>query len=116
MAQTTVLQLLPQTPYRNGTPTVTGTKQPAAAYYLANSDLQTISWSTNNFTGTIVIQASLVTSPNENNDNDWFDVYDVTYSSTSIVDYSNVKGNFVWVRAKITGFTQGVIQNIKVSY
>ena len=116
MAQTTVLQLLPQTPVRSGTPTVTGAKQPAAAYYLANSDLQTISWSTNNFTGTIIIQASLVTNPNENNDNDWFDVFSTTYSSTTIVDYSNVKGNFVWVRAKITGFTQGVIQNIKVSY
>jgi len=116
MAQTTILPLLSQTPYSSANTTVRGAKQPAAAYYLANSDLQTVSWSTNNFSGTITIQASLVTSPNENNDNDWFDVHSVAYSATSIIDYSNVSGNFVWIRAKISGFTQGVVQYIKVSY
>lgn len=116
MAQTTVLSLLPQTPYNPSTNLVRGTKQPAAAYYLANNDLQTVSWSINNFTGTIQFQVSLVNSPNESTDTDWFTVQSHAYSSTSGTFYNNITGNFVWMRAVASNFTQGVIQNVKVSY
>ena len=116
MAQTTVLSLLPQTPYSPSTSLVRGAKQPAAAYYLANSDLQTVAWSLNNFTGTISFQVSLVTSPNEASDSDWFSVQSHVYTSTSGTFYNNIIGNFVWIRAVASNFTQGVIQNVKVSY
>ena len=116
MAQTTILTLLPQTTHNPQTNLVRGTKQPAAAYYLANSDLQTVSWSINNFSGTMSIQVSLVTSPNETSDSDWFTVHSQAYTSTSGTFYSNINGNFVWIRARIANFTQGVIQYIKVSY
>lgn len=116
MAQTTVLSLLPQTPYNPTTNLIRGSKQPAAAYYLANSDLQTVSWSINNFSGTIAFQVSLVTNPNESTDADWFNVHSEAYTSTSGTFYNNINGNFVWIRVRISNFTQGVIQNIKVSY
>lgn len=116
MAQTTILTLLPQTSHNPSVNVVRGTKQPAASYYLANSDLQTVSWSLNNFSGTVIIQASLVTSPNESNDSDWFNVYTNAVTSTSGVFYSNISGNFVWIRAKLSNFTQGVVQYVKVSY
>jgi hypothetical protein len=116
MAQTTVLTLLPQTPYNPTTNTVRGSKQPAASYYLASSDLQTVSWNINSFSGTLTIQVSLSTSPDEATDNDWFTVHTVPYGSTSGTFYTNINGNFVWIRAKISNFTQGVIQYIRVSY
>lgn len=115
MAQATVLELFPQTPY-SGTTTIYGDKQPAAAYYLATASLQTLSWYLTNVTGLITIQVSLATSPDEATDDDWFTVYTKSCSSTTEINYQNITGNFVWIRAKIVSFTQGVIQNIKVSY
>ena len=55
MAQSTVLNLIPQVahPGNSGTSAdYVGVKQQAAAYYLANRDLQTISWNfANDFEG-----------------------------------------------------------------
>ena len=116
MAQNTVLELLPQIPYNGNNPNHVGSKQPAAAYYLAGKDLQTIQWSFNNVSANFIIQASLATNPNENNDNDWFHVYETTVSSSSEISYYNLTGNFVWVRAKLTNFTQGVVRFAKLSY
>ena len=112
MAQNTTLILLPQTSY-SGTGTVSGTKQPAAAYILGNQDLQTISWSVTNFTGTITIKASLATDPNVN---DWFNVDVITGSSLTEISYLNVVGNYVWIKADVSGFSQGIVNHVKVSY
>ena len=128
MSQSTVLILLPQTTYLNpgnGAPyTVTGTSQPAAAYYLANKDLQTVQYSLTNVTGNILIQASLSTAPL---DTDWFQVYLLEANANAATDspeqlasnatsYTNIEGNFVYVRAKIQDFQGGVVNFVKVSY
>ena len=67
MSQTSTLILLPQTTYDGGGTanvyTVTGNTQPAAAYYLGNQDLQTISYSFTNVTGNLEIEATLATDP-----------------------------------------------------
>ena len=125
MAQSTTLILLPQTSYRNAT-IIRGSKQPAAAYYLGNQDLQTINWSLSSFKGTIYIQASLASNPNEANDDDWFDACppidwnQTTYpNGTNGNFFQNLNGNFVWLRAKVSFGDyngSGVIQYIKVSY
>ena len=118
MAQSTTLQLLGQTAYNAGTPNpvVRGVKQPAAAYYLGNADLQTVTWSLSNVTGTNIIQATLLTEPNEATDSDWFTVYLNSVEALSQNGYTNITGNYVWLRAKLNDFSGGVVQNIKVSY
>lgn len=120
MSQATTLVLLPQTTY-TATPTpnttVTGNSHPGASYYLSSQDLQTISWAVTNFKGTLTIQASLVDTPTTNND--WFTALNVVYNDqagTTINSFNNLTGNFIWVRAMINNFTQGVVEHIKVSY
>ena len=117
MSQVTTLILLPQTVYinpGNGAPyTVTGNSQPAAAYYLGNQDLQTVNYSLVNCTGNIVIEATLASSPT---DTDWFKVYEFEAVTTNTSAYTNIDGNFVYVRAKIEDFNQGAVNYIKISY
>jgi hypothetical protein len=125
MAQTTTSVLIPQTNYVGSNPlSIVGEKQQAAAFYLANSNLQTITWNLGNningnspvyFVGTIKIQASLVTNPGAL---DWFDVYTVSVSSTATGQsgFYNLTGNYVWLRAVVTQWTSGPIQAIAVSY
>jgi hypothetical protein len=124
MSQTTTLILLPQTAYQNpgnGAPyTVVGNAQPAAAYYLGNRDLQTVNISLSNVTGNIVIQATLANPATL--DTQWFDVYELDANANSSGDnsnastYTNVTGNFVYMRAKIVDFQAGVVNFVKLSY
>ena len=117
MSQVTTLILLPQTVYQNpgnGAPyTVVGDSQPAAAYYLGNRDLQTVNMSVSNFSGNIVLEATLAASPT---DHDWFKVYESEESSSNVSAYTNIEGNFVYIRAKIEDFNQGAVNYIKLSY
>lgn len=128
MSQSTTLILLSQTVYNGGGNAnvydVIGDKQQAAGYYLGNRSLQTVNISTAAVTGNVVIQASLATTPS---DTDWFDIYELdcnfnypdntpekTNSTTNLG--VNLKGNYVWLRAKIVDFAMGTVNYIKVSY
>ncbi len=128
MSQATTLILLPQTAYvnpGNGAPyTVTGNSQPAAAYYLGNQDLQTVTYGLSNCTGNIVIEATLASTPSNS---DWFRVYELEANANAASNsapeiasnataYTNIEGNFVYVRAKIEDFQGGVVNFVKVSY
>ena len=128
MPQTTTLILLPQTSYvnpGNGAPyTVTGNSQPAAAYYLGNQNLQTVNINLSNCSGNITLEATLASSPTEN---DWFKVYELIANASSPVDtepyinsnastYTNITGNFVYMRAKVVDFDNGTVQFVKLSY
>lgn len=128
MSQSTILTLLPQTSYNGGGAanvyTVTGNAQPAAAYYLGNQDLQTINIKLANCSANIVIEATL----NSNSANaEWFKVYELVananastgsepYDSSNASIYTNLQGNFVYLRAKIEDFAGGVVNFVKVSY
>jgi hypothetical protein len=132
MAQGTTQILLPQTAFP-GPPGVSasidGLRKQAAAYYLANRDLQTISWNLgqvpqpnnqqNNlvFIGNIYIQASISTDPTT--DSDWFNVYelDVTPGIQNVQQgYYNLVGNYIWLRATVRNWTQGAISLVAASY
>jgi hypothetical protein len=122
MSQSTTLILLPQTVYNGGGTaniyTVTGNAQPAAAYYLGNQDLQTISYGFTNVTGTLEIEATLASNPTSN---DWFKVYKVVANNDSNTNstlsaYQNITGNFVYIRARLKDFSSGVIQFVKLTY
>jgi len=128
MSQVTILELLPQTTYDGGGTanvyTVTGNAQPAAAYYLGNQNLQTVNLKLTNVSANIVIEASL----NSNSANaEWFKVYELvananagtgseTFDASNASIYTNVEGNFVYLRAKIVDFAGGIVNFVKLSY
>jgi hypothetical protein len=122
MPQSTILILLPQTRYHNdGTNQpydVTGNAVQAAAYYLGNQDLQTVSYSFSEVTGNLVIEATLAQDPVEG---DWFKVYEISANNqantnANLNSYTNLTGNYVKMRAKIKDFEHGVVEFVKVSY
>lgn len=128
MSQSTTLILFPQTAYinpGNGAPyTVTSNSQPAAAYYLGNRDLQTVNISLTNCTGNIVIEATLAASPA---DIDWFRVFELEANANAVANsapqiasnarmYTNIDGNFVYMRAKVEDFQGGGVNFVKLSY
>lgn len=117
MSQGTTLILLPETAYNGGGTanvyTVTGNAQPAAAYYLGNKDLQTLNYKLTQVTGNIVVEATLAASPTND---DWFKVFEFEANSTNASSYTNIDGNFVYMRAKIVDFSNGVVQFVKLSY
>ncbi len=127
MSQSTILVLLPQTTYNGGGTanvyTVTGNAQPAAGYYLGNQDLQTVNIKLTNCTANIVIEASL----NSNSSNaEWFKVYELeananagsgqTQINSNASIYTNIEGNFVYLRAKVVDFSGGIVNFVKLSY
>ncbi len=128
MSQVTILELLPQTTYDGGGTgniyTVTGNAQPAAAYYLGNQDLQTVNIKLTDCSANIVIEATL----DSNSSNaQWFTVYELVananaasgsepYDSSDASIYTNIEGNFVYMRAKIVDFAGGVVNFVKLSY
>lgn len=129
MSQSTTLILLSQTAWNsnvaNGNSyTVTGNSQPAAAYYLGNRDLQTVNINLTNCTGNITLEASLATSPGSG---DWFKVYELEANANAPSNsapqvasnasvYTNIEGNFVYLRAKVVDFAGGAVNFVKLSY
>jgi len=128
MSQTTTLILLPQTSYvnpGNGAPyTVTGSSQPGASYIIAPRSLQTVNINVTNCTGNITIEASLATTPVST---DWFKVYELEANANAAANsapqiasnasvYTNIDGNFVYMRAKVVDFEGGVVNFVKLSY
>lgn len=128
MSQATILVLLPETSYLNpgngASYTVTGNSQPAAAYYLGNQDLQTVNLKLSNVTGNIVIQATLNSNVSSA---EWFDVYQLEANANASPNtaskiasnastYTNIEGNFVYLRAKVENFAGGTVQFVKLSY
>jgi hypothetical protein len=125
MAITTVT-LLPYTEY--GVPSGTydgssedfiGIPQKAANYYRGRGSIQTIRWAFRGVQGEVVIQATLDNDPAESR---WFDV--AAYGDGSSADSSTitdtyieaVMGNFVWLRAVVSNFRDGVIESVQATY
>lgn len=114
MAQTTTLILVPQTSWNANRTSVTGIEQKAAGYYLGNKNLQTVTWDFTSVNGIMVIEASLATTPTNN---DWFEVYRLdTGGVLTQRSFTNIEGNYVWLRCRVNPFSAGVIQSVKVSY
>ena len=62
----------------------------------------------------LCMQGTLATTPTEN---DWFDISGTTINQThldgsTLIHSSNFTGNFVWVRAKVSGMSAGSITKI----
>lgn len=118
--------------------TYVSTPVKAANYYGLNNSLQTVEVRVTDFIGTVTVQATLASAPVEA---DWFAVNLTTqgYSvdTTGLItharktqlqygldypDYGlrteiyNFEGNYIWFRAKLTAFTAGTLNGIKVNY
>jgi hypothetical protein len=88
-------------------------------YYSQPDGVHTVAYhpdSTINDDSTIglVIQGTLATTPTED---DWFDISgteitDASLDGSTLAFYANFTGNFVWVRAKVSGMTAGSITKI----
>jgi hypothetical protein len=117
MAQTIVHNLLTQTVKEFGVSTAeqkTSSKIEASGYYYYNRDIQTVMWNfSQNFNGVCTIQASLMKDPQQ--DADWFDAFVITENMNK-TGYHNLVGNFVWLRARVSNWTDGVINTVSVCY
>jgi len=118
--KTNSLVLIPQTEY-SGAGALSGDRQKAVGYYRRSASIQTVRFQTNDFAGTITIQASLDSDPNT--DSEWFNVYvfpgDSTQDGSTAIttDFStSLTGNFVWLRAVVGSFTGGTIDSVILMY
>lgn len=121
MSQNTIVVLLPNTPHSGGEGNVyaiVGEPKQASSYTVALRNMQTVSWNlSNNFIGNIVIQASLDTTPTPTGN--WATIHTIiTPNPPNPVfnGFVNLQGNYVWLRAVATNWTQGTIQQIVASY
>lgn len=93
-----------------------GAKEKADGYYGYTDGLHTVAYTLNAFVGTVKIQGTLVTSPAAS---DWFDIDGTTATygaaETSTKGY-NFTGNFVWVRAVVTGMTEGTVTKVLYNF
>jgi hypothetical protein len=87
----------------------------AADYYQGQSSIQTMIIQVTAFNGRIRLQATLNDDPVAAA---WFDIYDYDRRIGTTTDYHpvSITGNFVWIRAEITEFDAGTIDQITITY
>ena len=98
--------------------TVTGEKFKGDGYYGRSDGFHTVQYSLDKFIGTVNIQATLAVDPTAD---DWFTVYTQAYpvvndEGTTTSNIANFTGNYVWVRAYISNWTDGTVTNIKLNH
>jgi hypothetical protein len=121
MSVTSEIILSVQThPVGNSEESVTGNSFKGDGYYNRSDGFHTVQYSVIGFVGTIKMQATLSTSPAEG---DWFTVSDSVHTSanTNATESNgsfikNFTGNYVWVRAVISGWTAGTVSSILLNH
>jgi len=100
--------------------TVTGEKYKGDGYYGRSDGFHTVQYNVTGFIGTIDIQATLAVDPG---DADWFTLSSTNLTSTDdSSDYANgsfiynFTGNYVWVRAYISDWTDGTVNSIQLNH
>lgn len=103
-------------------------------YFGSSDGLHTAQVNITDFIGKVEVQGTLASAPT---DTDWFtvelgtgnftmdttglinetNITSVEYTTaTSIVKTYNFTGNFVWVRAKVSNWTEGTVNNIRINH
>jgi hypothetical protein len=102
-------------------------------YFGGSDGFHTVQLNIQDFVGKIEMQGTLASEPN---DIDWFDIklglsnytvdttgliseatttfMEFTSATTEIRTY-NLIGNFVWIRAKVSNWTEGTVNNIRIN-
>jgi hypothetical protein len=88
----------------------------AADYYRGQGSTQTVLFTVTRFEGTMHLEATLDTDPDQAG---WFPTF--TYgdgSSIPLTDYhpETVQGNFTWMRVRVEGFSGGTINTVTITY
>tara|TARA_B100001287_G_scaffold254069_1_gene237217 strand:- start:3888 stop:4247 length:360 start_codon:yes stop_codon:yes gene_type:complete len=102
------------------TETITGEKYRGDGYYGRSDGFHTVQYNISGFIGKIDIQATLAVEPTES---DYFTISDTALVSaddssgynTGAFIY-NFTGNYVWVRAYVTEWTDGDISSIQLNH
>ncbi len=121
MSATSEIILSGQThPGESTTISVTGEKYKGDGFYGRSDGFHTVQYNLNGFIGTVGMQATLASDPTAS---DWFTI---TNSSITSVDENsnyftgsfviNFTGNFVWVRAVVTNWTDGSVTSILLNH
>lgn len=92
---------------------ITGEKFKGDGYYGRSDGLHTVQYNFEGLTGTINIQATLAVNPV---DADWFTVHSYTAAQESDNKFANFTGNYVWVRAYISNWTDGTVNSIQLNH
>lgn len=101
--------------YDGSSNTFDGDGAKAVGYYRGQGSLETVRISVTGFQGVITLQATL----DQNwQSADWFDVYSYGDLSSTVTDtfYTNLTGNFTWLRVHVEGFEAGTINSITLAY
>ena len=102
--------------------TYTSDKVKGDGYYGRSDGLHSVQYNLNGVIGKLSIQASLATTPLTD---DWFTVTTVTHDNSSGTTSNglatgsfihNFTGNYVWIRAIISDFTDGTINSILINH
>lgn len=107
-------------PGDSSTETITGDKFKGDGYYGRSDGFHTVQYNVTGFIGNIVIQATLATDPSST---DWFTLSTTEHASTATSDSNadgafiyNFTGNYVWIRAYVSSWTDGSITNILLNH
>ena len=100
--------------------TVTGDKYKGDGYYGRSDGLHTVQMNVDGFIGSIIMQGTLAVEPASD---DWFSITATEHislnDSSANADGSfiyNFTGNYVWVRAYVSGWTDGTVQSISLNH
>jgi hypothetical protein len=98
--------------------TLTGDPYKGDGFYGRSDGLHTVQINLSGFIGSVAIQATLETNPT---DNSWFTVYSQNYpvvadQGTTGSYLTNFTGNYVWVRAFISNWSDGTVNSIKLNH
>ena len=121
MASSSEIIISDQThPGDSSTETITGDKYKGDGYYSRSDGLHSVQYSVNGFIGNIVMQATLATNPGAD---DWFTLsateHESTATETDNSDGSFIKnftGNYVWVRAYVSAWTDGTVSSVTLNH
>ena len=92
---------------------VTGSMYKGDGFYNRSDGFHTTQFNLSNFLGDIIIQATLATTPAEE---DWFDISDTLITNGDGSQIKNFVGNYVWVRVKVSNWTAGSISSILLNH
>jgi hypothetical protein len=99
---------------------VTGSAFKGDGYYSRSDGFHTVQYNVSGFIGTINIQATLATIPVAA---DWFTITSAVHTSTGTDSANssgsfikNFTGNYIWLRAVISNWTDGSVTSILLNH
>jgi len=92
--------------------TIVGESYRGDGYYSRSDGLHTIQVSYTEFTGIILIEGTIATSPNSS---DWFIIHSFNIEQSTGSQIANITGNYVFVRA-VLKYTDGTVNSVRMNH